>query len=88
MSQFPHDQFAKDLLKTLLSPLGRVEADRKISWEVREIDACFLPNAVVIHQLPKTPDTLWLRVLGNLSQTNRSILWLKLNRLAATMPLG
>ncbi|MBW4622209.1 MAG: DUF4351 domain-containing protein [Cyanosarcina radialis HA8281-LM2] len=36
MSQFPHDQFAKDLLEALLSPFGRVETDRKISSEVRE----------------------------------------------------
>jgi Domain of unknown function (DUF4351) len=47
MSQFPHDQFAKDLLEILLSPFGRVETDRKISSEVREIDVCFFPNAEV-----------------------------------------
>ncbi len=35
MSQFPHDQFAKDLLESLLSPFGKVETDRKISGEVR-----------------------------------------------------
>ncbi len=43
MSQFPHDQFAKDLLESLLSPFGKVETDRKISSEVREIDVCFFP---------------------------------------------
>ncbi|PSB58922.1 DUF4351 domain-containing protein [Chamaesiphon polymorphus] len=47
MSQFPHDQFAKDLLESLLSPFGKVETDRKISGEVREIDVCFFPNADV-----------------------------------------
>jgi Domain of unknown function (DUF4351) len=51
MSQFPHDQFAKDLLESLLSPFGRVETDRKISSEVREIDVCFFPNAEVEHIL-------------------------------------
>jgi hypothetical protein len=51
MSQFPHDQFAKDLLESLLSPFGRVETDRKISSEVREIDVCFFPNAEVEHLL-------------------------------------
>jgi hypothetical protein len=43
MSQFPHDQFAKDLLENLLTPFGKVETDRKISSEVREIDVCFSP---------------------------------------------
>ena len=47
MSQFPHDQFAKDLLESLLSPFGKVETDRKISGEVREIDVCFFPYAQV-----------------------------------------
>jgi hypothetical protein len=47
MSQFPHDQFAKDLLESLLSPFGKVETDRKISGEVREIDVCFFPHAPV-----------------------------------------
>lgn len=47
MSQFPHDQFAKDLLESLLSPFGKVETDRKISGEVREIDVCFFPHSEV-----------------------------------------
>jgi hypothetical protein len=51
MSQFPHDQFAKDLLESLLSPFGRVETDRKISSEVREIDVCFFPAASPSFQL-------------------------------------
>jgi hypothetical protein len=42
MSQFPHDQFAKDLLENLLTYFGKVETDRKIGSEVREIDVCFL----------------------------------------------
>jgi hypothetical protein len=44
MSQFPHDQFAKDLLESLLSPFGKVGSNRKISSEVREIDLCFFPH--------------------------------------------
>ncbi|WP_219884712.1 hypothetical protein [Merismopedia glauca] len=43
MSQFPHDQFAKDLLESLLSPIGQAQSDYKISSEVREIDVCFFP---------------------------------------------
>jgi hypothetical protein len=38
MTRFPHDQFAKQYLKELLSPLGGVETSRKVSGEVREID--------------------------------------------------
>jgi hypothetical protein len=49
MSQFPHDQFAKDLLESLLSPFGKVETDRKISGEVREIDVCFFPYSAAEH---------------------------------------
>jgi hypothetical protein len=30
MSQFPHDQFAKDLLENLLSPFGEVETNTLI----------------------------------------------------------
>jgi hypothetical protein len=50
MSQFPHDQFAKDLLENLLSPFGTVETDRKISSEVREIDVYFFPYAEVANR--------------------------------------
>jgi hypothetical protein len=44
MSQFPHDQFAKDLLESLLSLIGQAQSDYKISSEVREIDVCFFPD--------------------------------------------
>jgi hypothetical protein len=44
MSQFPHDQFAKDLVESLLTAFGKLETDRKISGEIREIDICFLPS--------------------------------------------
>ncbi len=36
MTRFPHDQFAKQYLKELLSPLGEVETSRDIPGEVRE----------------------------------------------------
>jgi hypothetical protein len=97
MSQFPHDQFAKDLLESLLSPFGKVETDRKISSEVREIDVCFFPYSevanlppgqksgiVVIHQLPATLDTLWLRVLGKKKVQQRAIE--EINRLDVNSP--
>jgi hypothetical protein len=44
MTQFPHDQFAKDLFEVLLSPFGTVETDRTITSEVRAIDIYFTPR--------------------------------------------
>lgn len=43
MTRFPHDQFAKDYLKELLAPLGKVETSRDVSGELREIDVWFAP---------------------------------------------
>lgn len=60
MSQFPHDQFAKDLLENLLTPFGKVETDRKISSEVREIDVCFFP-------VPSSPNLPSLGLLQKLA---------------------
>jgi hypothetical protein len=45
MTRFPHDQFAKDYLKELLSPLGEVETSRDVPAEVREIDVWFTPTS-------------------------------------------
>ncbi|MFK0730534.1 MAG: DUF4351 domain-containing protein [Gloeotrichia echinulata IR180] len=45
MSQFPHDQFAKNLLESLLSPYGQVKTALTLNSEVREIDVYFTPNA-------------------------------------------
>ena len=44
MTRFPHDQFAKDCLESLLSPSGKVQTSLKISSEVREIDVYFTPD--------------------------------------------
>jgi hypothetical protein len=44
MTRFPHDQFAKDFLESLLSPLGQVQTSLKISGEVREVDIYFIPD--------------------------------------------
>lgn len=53
MTVFPYDQFAKDYLKELLSPLGEVETSRNIAGEVREIDVWFAPKGEIApaHQL-------------------------------------
>jgi hypothetical protein len=45
MTRFVHDQFAKDLLEELLSPLGEVQPSRKIRAEVREVDLWFSPSS-------------------------------------------
>jgi Domain of unknown function (DUF4351) len=44
MSQFPHDDFAKDFLNTLLSPFGSILPSYKISGEVRYVDLYFQPQ--------------------------------------------
>ena len=65
MTQFPHDQFAKDLLETLLSPFGEVQTAKTIDAQVREIDVYFTPPANIppdsllglLHKLAATPAT-------------------------------
>lgn len=58
MTRFPHDQFAKDYLKELLTPLGEVETSRDVAGEVREIDVWFTPA-------PQSPgDAQCLGLLG------------------------
>jgi hypothetical protein len=44
MTQFPHDQFAKEYLKELLSPLGQVETGFDVVSERREFDVWFVPT--------------------------------------------
>jgi hypothetical protein len=46
MTRFLYDQFAKDFLKELLTPLGEVETSRNVAGEVREIDVWFTPHPV------------------------------------------
>jgi Domain of unknown function (DUF4351) len=45
MSQFPHDDFAKNFLDSLLSPYGLVQPSGKIVSEVRYVDIYFQPQA-------------------------------------------
>lgn len=44
MTRQPHDQFAKEYLQELLTPLGKVETSRDVKSEVREIDVWFVPT--------------------------------------------
>jgi hypothetical protein len=55
MTQFPHDEFAKNFLDSLLSPLGTVEISQQISSEVRYADVYFTPQPNAIK-----PDDLGL----------------------------
>ncbi|MCU0518084.1 MAG: hypothetical protein MUC60_14720 [Oscillatoria sp. Prado101] len=45
MTRFVHDQFAKQYLKELLSPVGQVETSRDRLGEVRQIDVWFAPSS-------------------------------------------
>ncbi|MGC1394988.1 MAG: hypothetical protein WA828_11975 [Coleofasciculaceae cyanobacterium] len=44
MTRFVHDQFAKQYLEELLTPLGKVETSRDVPGEVRQIDVWFAPT--------------------------------------------
>lgn len=44
MTRFIHDQFAKQYLRELLTPLGNVETSRDLAGEVRQIDVLFSPK--------------------------------------------
>ena len=48
MTQFPHDEFAKNFLDSLLSPLGSVQTSQQISSEVRYADVYFTPQPNVV----------------------------------------
>ncbi|ACK71334.1 hypothetical protein PCC7424_2930 [Gloeothece citriformis PCC 7424] len=45
MTRQPHDQFAKQYLEELLSPLGTVEISREVSDETRPVDVFFSPTS-------------------------------------------
>ncbi len=48
MTNTPHDRFAKNYLKELLSPLDEVTIGRKILDETNEIDVFFSPNSSAV----------------------------------------
>ena len=64
MTRFPHDQFAKEYLKELLSPLGEVKTSLDVPGEVRQIDVWFTPTST------ETPDAQSLGLLGQLAITS------------------
>jgi hypothetical protein len=63
MTRFPHDEFAKGFLESLLSPFGEVQTSFKISSEVREVDVYFQPD----RSMQPIPE---LGLLGNIARTN------------------
>ena len=64
MTKFPHDQFAKEYLQELLSPLGQVETSKAVTAEVREIDVWFQPTS---------SEAEYLQSLGLLGQMAASV---------------
>jgi hypothetical protein len=63
MTRFIHDQFAKDYLEELLSPLGEIQSPRRVAGEIRQIDIYFVPNPT------PTGDRTALGLLGRLATT-------------------
>jgi hypothetical protein len=43
MTRQIHDQFAKEYLEELLTPLGTIKKSKKVKSEVQEIDVWFEP---------------------------------------------
>jgi hypothetical protein len=122
MTRSIYDQFAKDYLEELLSPLGEVQSPHRVASEVRitlaskmlalqrlhdfrtaNLDAKQLMNCrscgyspqqhlkenwpsgvyfmeeylrtgiIALHQLPRTPETLWLRIIGRGNSQKQAI---------------
>jgi hypothetical protein len=68
MTTKPHDQFAKQFLKELLSPLGEVSTNQEVTDETRFVDVLFsaTPNS--------TADAETLGLLGRIAFLNTALL--------------
>lgn len=62
MTRFRFDQFSKQYLEELLSPLGKVTIGKELLGEARQIDVWFVPNSQAV-----APNALGL--LGRLSKS-------------------
>lgn len=63
MTRQAHDQFAKQYLAELLTPLGEVETSRDVSSEVRQVDVSFVPK-----QSPSI-ESQYLGLLGKMASS-------------------
>jgi hypothetical protein len=63
MTRQPHDQFAKEYLEELLTPLGTIKKSEKVKSEVQEIDVFFEPTTSSIST------ELSLGLLGKIATT-------------------
>ena len=64
MTRQIHDQFAKEYLEELLTPLGTIRKSKKVKSEVQEIDVWFEPFS------SPTPTELPLGLLGKMAATS------------------
>jgi hypothetical protein len=65
MTTKPHDQFAKDFLEELLTPLGRVKINTQVRDEARFVDVLFTP------EIPSQDPNLGL--LGKIALSNTTL---------------
>lgn len=63
MTRFPHDEFAKGFLESLLLNVGTVKTSLKIGSEVREVDIYFQPD-------DKTDTSPYLGLLGEIAKSS------------------
>ncbi|MBW4615050.1 MAG: hypothetical protein KME21_17600 [Desmonostoc vinosum HA7617-LM4] len=68
MTRKPHDQFAKQFLEELLSPLGKVEANKEVIDEARQVDILFSPAPTSLNQAQN------LGLLGTIALLNTALL--------------
>jgi hypothetical protein len=68
MTRKPHDQFAKQFLEELLSPLGKVETNKEVIDEARQIDVLFSPAPTSSAQAQS------LGLLGRIAVLNTALL--------------
>ncbi|WGV23552.1 hypothetical protein [Halotia branconii] len=68
MTRKPHDQFAKQFLEELLSSLGKVEANKEVIDEARQVDVLFSPVLTTPAQAPN------LGLLGRIALLNTALL--------------
>lgn len=68
MTRQPYDQFSKQFLEELLSPLGEVEVNKEITDEVRQVDVLFSQTATSSQQVES------LGLLGRIATSTSTVL--------------